>query len=248
MKSVVGVLSLWLMVCSGVWATDEVRVPESVAKTIVSRLHLANPRFVLGGVTASPVPGFYQVQVVDGPLLYVDETGSYVLTGKLYGVAPGAFIDLQDLALKPVRREKLAAIPASDEVIFPAKGKRKGLIYVFTDIDCGYCRKLHAEVPELNDLGIEVRYLAYPRAGVGSSSYTTIAKAWCADDRQTTLTRLKQGKSVNVAYCDDQPVADQFRLGGELGVRGTPAIFFEDGTLLPGYLPADEIARRLGVI
>ena len=223
------------------------KVDAELAKVITKRLQAARPDLEYGEVKQTPMPGLYQVQVTDGPLLYVSGDGQFAMTGTLYGVVPGGFVDLAELALQPLRREKLAAIPASDEVVFPAEGERKALIYVFTDVDCGYCRKLHQEVPELNAMGIEVRYLAYPRAGIGSPSYRKIALAWCAKDRQTTLTRLKNSQTVDVAYCEDNPVAEQFRLGGELGVSGTPAIVLEDGTLLPGYLPAHALAARIGI-
>ena len=222
-------------------------VESATVEIIQKRLQTARPDFEYGEVQVSPMPGIYQVQVVDGPLLYVSGDGQFVLAGKMYGVAPGGFVDIEELALQPVRRNKLAAIPASEEVIFPADGKRKALIYVFTDVDCGYCRKLHQEVPALNAMGVEVRYLAYPRAGIGSASYRKIALAWCAKDRQTTMTRLKNSEKVEVAYCEDNPVAEQFRLGNELGVRGTPAIVLEDGTMLPGYMPAPALAQHLDI-
>ncbi|MBR9910393.1 MAG: DsbC family protein [Gammaproteobacteria bacterium] len=236
-------VAIW-MLAGAVHAAD---VDKAVATAILEKLQTARPDFVYGEVEASSMPGLYQVQVEQGPLLYVSEDGSYVLTGKLYGVIPGGFVDMQELAMMPIRRDKLAAIPASEEVIFSPKGKRKAAVYVFTDVDCGYCRKLHKEVPELNAMGIEVRYLAFPRAGIDSPSHKKIAQAWCAKDRQTTLTKLKNLEKVDVAYCNDNPIAKQYKLGNELGVRGTPAIFLEDGTLLPGYMPAADLAQRMGL-
>ena len=123
---------------------------------------------------------------------------------------------------------------------------KKTAITVFTDIDCGYCRKLHQEVPELNRLGIEVRYLAYPRAGLESESYDKIVSAWCADDQRLALTRAKTGKKIESRDCKN-PVAQHFALGGAVGVTGTPSIIFEDGRLLPGYLPAERLAQQLGI-
>lgn len=222
-------------------------VAPEVSNTILSKLKAARPDFSYGIVRPSPIDSMYQVQVEGGPLLYVSAGGDFIVTGTLYGVMPGGFVDLKELAMKPERQAKLAQVADADKVIFPAKGDAKTYIDVFTDVDCGYCRKLHAEVPAMNAKGIEVRYLGYPRAGIGSSSHKKIAAAWCADDRQATMTRLKNGQRVNVDYCEDNPVAEHFRLGGELGVRGTPAIILADGTLLPGYLSADELAARLGL-
>jgi thiol:disulfide interchange protein DsbC len=131
-------------------------------------------------------------------------------------------------------------------VIFPATGTRKAVINVFTDVDCGFCQKLHQEVPELNRMGVEVRYLAYPRAGVGSPSYAKIVSAWCSQDRNLAITRLKAGESIPDATCEN-PVADQFELGQSIGVTGTPAIVLEDGTMVPGYQPAAQLAAIAGV-
>ncbi|NNC55525.1 MAG: DsbC family protein, partial [Pseudomonadales bacterium] len=120
-------------------------------------------------------------------------------------------------------------------------------IYVFTDVDCYYCQKLHREVGQLNDLGVEVRYLAYPRAGVNSPVHKKLASAWCAKDPRDALTKLKAGEDIPENECAKNPIASQFHLGNRLGVSGTPAIFSESGKQLGGYVPADGIAERLGL-
>lgn len=99
----------------------------------------------------------------------------------------------------------------------------------------------------MNELGIEVKYLAYPRAGVGSKSYNKVASAWCAEDKNQALTQLKNGHSIEENICEGNPVASQFQLGGQLGVRGTPAILLESGEMIPGYIPAKELAKKLGI-
>jgi thiol:disulfide interchange protein DsbC len=118
---------------------------------------------------------------------------------------------------------------------------------VFTDVSCFYCQKLHKEVPELNRRGVEVRYLAYPRQGIGSPGFRQLASAWCADDRQTTLTRLKNREELPENVCPGNPIAEQFELGQQLGVRGTPAIVTSAGEMLPGYRSADDLIGLLGV-
>src|SRR5690606_13363610 len=130
---------------------------------------------------------------------------------------------------------------------FKPKGKPKAVVSVFTDVDCGYCRKLHKEVPQLNAMGIEVRYLAYPRAGIGSESYQKLVTIWCAKDRQTAMTRFKNGEHVATSTCKDNPISDQYTLGDKMGVNGTPALVKVDGELIPGYMPADDLAKTLGV-
>ncbi|WP_240946293.1 DsbC family protein [Pseudomaricurvus alkylphenolicus] len=224
-------------------------VPAAVSTKILAKLQAARPDFMYGEIKPTAMDNIYQVQVENGPLLYVSADGGFIITGTLYGVTAKGFVDLKEQSLKPERVAKLNAVPESDKVVFPAEGKTKAYIHVFTDVDCGYCRKLHREVPAMNAKGIEVRYLAYPRAGIGSASHKKIAAAWCAkdDERLETMTKLKNGQGVNVDYCQDNPVADHFRLGGELGVRGTPAIVLADGTMLPGYLTADQLAMQLGL-
>ena len=220
---------------------------EEISSKIIAKLQQARPDFAYGKAMPSPIPGLYQVQVINGPLLYVSEDGDFALNGTMYGVVKGGFVDLRELALKPARAQMMESAPLEDMIVFSPEGETKASVYVFTDVDCGYCRKLHQEVPELNEMGIEVRYLAFPRAGIGSASYRKIASAWCADDRNDALTRLKRRQSISAAYCDENPVADQYTLGNELGVRGTPAIILADGTLLPGYMPAKQLASQLDI-
>lgn len=217
------------------------------AQKIILRLQQARPDLEYGDVTPSPIPGIYQVQIVGGPVLYVINDGEYFFDGNLYAVRPGAFLDVRDAALVKPRKAMMAAIPRKSMIIFSPAGETRAVINVFTDVDCGFCRKLHQEVPQLNSLGIEVRYLAFPRAGLDSESYRKIATAWCAKNPQETLTRLKNGEAVPIDVCANNPVAEQYQLGQQAGVNGTPAIVLMDGTLLPGYRPANVLAQILGL-
>jgi thiol:disulfide interchange protein DsbC len=131
-------------------------------------------------------------------------------------------------------------------VFSPPAERVKATLNVFTDIDCGYCRKLHQEVPELNRLGIAVRYLAYPRAGVESVSYDKYVSAWCADNQQEAFTMAKLGEPITDKTCNN-PVAVQHKIGAEMGVTGTPALLYNDGRLEMGYRNAATLARMLGV-
>jgi len=115
---------------------------------------------------------------------------------------------------------------------------------VFTDIDCGYCRKLHGEIDQFNAKGITVRYLAFPRSGIGAPSYNKAVSVWCDKDPQAAMTRAKNGETLPKADCDN-PVKEQYELGQLIGVQGTPAIIMEDGALLPGYVPAAKLAAAL---
>jgi thiol:disulfide interchange protein DsbC len=129
-------------------------------------------------------------------------------------------------------------------VVYEAVGERKATLTVFTDVDCPYCRKLHAEVEALNDMGIAVRYLAFPRTGLNTETHIKMISTWCAPDRLAMMTSAKRGGDVPKADCEN-PVASQYQLGREVGVTGTPALVLEDGTILPGYVPAATLGSYL---
>ena len=232
---------------SGAANTVSNSVSEERKARIMSRLRAARPDLNYGDVQASPIPGIAMVPVENGPVLYVYKDGEFFFDGDLYQVDAGRFINLKEQALTAVRKDLLAEITRDEMIVFAPSGPTKGLIHVFTDVDCGYCRKLHQEVPKLNAMGIEVRYLAFPRAGIGSASYKKIASAWCADKPKEALTALKNGKNIEQKVCSDNPVAKQYQLGQKMGVNGTPAIVLADGSLLPGYRPAADLARVLGL-
>ncbi len=198
-------------------------------------------------VAPSEIPGLYAVQFSNGPQVYATPDGKFFVLGDLFQVQARGFVNLAETKRNGERAKLLATIKPADMVIFKAKGQTKGVITVFTDIDCGYCRKLHKEVPELNAMGVEVRYLAYPRAGIGSESYQKMVTVFCAKDRQATLTRYKNGENVPVNTCKTNPVAMEYELGDKMGVNGTPALIKADGELIPGYMPAADLAQALGI-
>jgi thiol:disulfide interchange protein DsbC len=232
---------LFISLCCAQWALA------ASEKEILGNLSAVRPDLNFEFVGEAPLPGFYQVQVRGGPLLYVSEDGGHFFDGNLYQITRSQFVDVRELALNDTRRDLFATRGTEDMIVFKAKGQVRAIINVFTDVDCGYCRKLHNEVPQLNAMGIEVRYLAFPRAGLESESYDKIATAWCSDSPNETLTAIKNGKRISTAVCKDNPVAEHYRLGGSMGVTGTPAIILMDGTLIPGYKPAAELAEFLGV-
>jgi thiol:disulfide interchange protein DsbC len=197
-------------------------------------------------VTLTPVPGISQVRFQGGLTIYLSADGKYFFEGDFYEVGETSVVNLGEKALESERVAELKKVAPGDMIVF-APEKVKASVFVFTDVDCGYCRKLHKEVPQLNRLGIAVKYLAYPRAGMGSPGYRKIASAWCADDPQDALTRLKSGETIPDNICNDNPVQAQFELGMRLGVRGTPALITESGRMLPGYMPAAKLARELGI-
>ncbi|MBT8149339.1 MAG: DsbC family protein [Gammaproteobacteria bacterium] len=213
---------------------------------ILEPLKKARPDFDFESVQPTQVKGIYRTTIIGGPTIYITEDGKHFFAGDFFEVGDNDIINIAEQEMEADRKTSMAALKNKDMIIFSPK-KTKALVYVFTDVDCYYCQKLHREVPELNELGVEVRYLAYPRAGIGSASYRKIASAWCADDANDALTRLKAGEDIAENVCKNNPVAAQFKLGGRLGVTGTPALVTAEGKLLPGYMPAATLAKRLGL-
>ncbi|WP_105101370.1 DsbC family protein [Microbulbifer pacificus] len=223
-------------------------VDEAVAKQIKTKLSAGNPNATFGDVRESPMPGLYEVEVNGGNVLFVSKDGGHFIAGDLFEVGSQQVVNLSEQRRGRHRAEVMDQQSLKDMIVFSPKGETKAHIYVFTDVDCGYCRKLHNDVPELNRRGIEVRYLAFPRAGLNSVGYRKIATAWCADDPNKTLTDLKNRKDVPLNVCSNNPVAAQYKLGNEvIDVRGTPTIVMEDGTVVPGYLPPETLAKALGI-
>jgi thiol:disulfide interchange protein DsbC len=247
-RLVVGVLALGMgVVANAVEGADEVaRSVEADGSSIIARLRELRPDLPIEGVRPAPIPGMFGVELAGGQILYVTSDARYMIAGDLFELGSEELINLAEQQRIVKRRELMATVAEDEELVFSPEGVTRTSISVFTDVDCGYCRKLHLEVPAMNAMGIEVRYLAYPRAGIGSASYDKIVTAWCSDDRNDALTRLKRGEELASVTCDN-PVARQFLLGRKVGVTGTPAIVLPDGQLLPGYLPADELAKALGI-
>lgn len=201
------------------------------------------PEAKIESIRASAVPGFREV-TIDGRIVYVSADGKHLFQGTLYDI-PNR-VDLTDRSRSTQRAAVLAAIDATKTIRFPAKDE-KHHVTVFTDIDCGYCRKLHQEVAQINALGISVDYLFFPRGGLQSPAYDKAVSVWCASDRRAALTDAKSGKPIEPKMCAN-PIADDFRIGLRLGVGefGTPAMFADDGRQLGGYLAAPALLERLG--
>jgi thiol:disulfide interchange protein DsbC len=222
-------------------------VDSKVVETLRSTLEVPGRGLKIETVEASEMPGLLAVQFQNGPLVYATPDGSYFVAGDLFSVGAQGYVNLSEKRRDSERLERLAAVDTDNMIVFSPEGEPRAHITVFTDVTCFYCQKLHKEVPELNRRGVEVRYLAYPRAGIGSPGFKQLASAWCADDPQSTLTRLKNRESVPENVCPGNPVADQYKLGQQLGVRGTPAIITESGQMIPGYQSTDELMVSLGL-
>jgi len=188
----------------------------------------------------APFAGFREV-LAGGQVLYVSDDGRYLMQSQPYDIQNKAPVSSQGLLA--YRRKLLDGVPHNERIVFAAP-KAKYTVSVFTDIECGYCRKLHQDIAELNRNGITVEYLAFPRMGLGSQDYTDMISVWCAADRKQALTAAKTGQPVAPKNCTN-PVAMQYTLGQQMGVNGTPAIFAADGTQLGGYVPPAQLKAAL---
>ena len=213
---------------------------DALKKEFQKSLSRLSSDFEISDVKETPIKGIYQVTI--GPdVIYMSRDGNYVLKGEILDI--GNRRNLTEDFRAQTRINLLNTISDSEYIEFSST-KTKNYIYVFTDVDCGYCRKLHRDVPELNSMGIAVRYLAYPRAGVDSIIGEEMRNVWCAENRQKALTTSKNRQPIEVKICD-APIARHHALGRELGVTGTPAIFLENGRKLPGYIPPDELYEQI---
>jgi thiol:disulfide interchange protein DsbC len=179
--------------------------------------------------------------VINGEVLYFSKDGQYVLQGEL--VSLESRTNLTEQRRVSLRQSILKGLDENDMIIFEPE-KTEYTLTVFTDIDCVYCRKMHSEMAQYNELGIRIRYMAYPRGGIGSESYDDAVTVWCAEDRQQAMTLAKRGEELEAKTCDN-PVEEEFNVGRQLGVSGTPALFMESGQSLPGYVPPARLKEIL---
>ncbi|PSS49051.1 DsbC family protein [Pseudomonas sp. BBP2017] len=211
---------------------------QAIRKTLQA-LELGLP---VESVASSPLNGLYEVKLQGGRVLYASPDGQFVMQGYLYQIQDGKAVNLTEKTERQAIAKSINAIPVAEMVVYPAKGETKSHITVFTDTTCPYCHKLHAEVPELNRRGIEVRYVAFPRQGLGSPGDEQLQAVWCSSDRKAALDKMVDGKEIKAAKCAN-PVSKQFQLGQSIGINGTPAIVLEDGQVIPGYQPAPQVAK-----
>jgi len=195
-------------------------------------------------ITETPVDGIYKLELEDMQSVYLSSDGNFVIIGEIFQITGDGLLNLTEMERDVERRNIISEIDDSELISFPAKNELFSVV-IFTDIDCGYCRKLHGEISEYNKLGISINYAAFPRSGLQSESYSKIVGAWCSNNPAKTLTTLKQGKDMNLTYCENHPVEKHYRLGRKIGVTGTPAIISSSGQLIPGYVPAKDLLSRL---
>ena len=228
--------------CTLLWFATGVGADAELDARLAKMIEKVLPDTPVTSVSPGPLPGLYEVML--GPsVLYISEDGRFLVKGDVFDLK--SLENITKSRRAQARVDAFADMGVENMIEFaPKNGKAIRTLYVYTDIDCGYCRKMHLEVRQLNDAGISVRYLAYPRSGIGSESYDKAVSVWCSGNRQNALTASKSGKTIKPLTCEN-PVTEHYRLGEAMGLRGTPAVYLDDGDQIGGYVPAQELIQML---
>lgn len=234
----------WLVTASLIPAAAQA---DDASERLAESLSVNGQPMPVEAVTETPMNGVYHVRLENGESFYSNADGSHFLVGDLYENAPAGLVNLTEQEQNQERAAALAAVPDSERVIFRGADEPKATVTVFTDPTCPYCVRLHDTIPELNERGIAVHYMAFPRAGMASQAATTLQQVWCSDNRSEAMTQAKEGGAISSSADCDNPVAGQYDLGKALGVQGTPAIILPNGQLVPGFVPPERLSAMLGL-
>lgn len=244
---VLAITSFGMVACSNASTdtTNKQNIITNSNQDVVSNLqtHLSDSGIETNVTSAIPtqVEGLYWVTAEDMPPFYTDKTGKHIIQGQIIAIDGAQPIDISAEFTQQLAKDKLAKLAKEDMIIYPATTDTKAVVYVFTDPTCPYCKKLHKEVEQTNALGIEVRYLAWPR---NQQALPIMQNIWCSTNRQQALTDAKQDKTIQAQACESSAaIKEQIALGLSLGVHGTPALFTEDGRQIGGYLSPTDIAK-----
>ena len=210
---------------------------EQAKQRLVQRL----PQFESAQISTSSIPGLFEV-IIDSAIYYIDETGDYLIDGSLIRLTDR--VNVTESRLGKIQMKFIDEVDDKDMLIYEPEVEPTGTLTVFTDISCGYCRRLHEELPTLLDAGVRVRYLLFPRAGLGSQGHKDLVSVWCADNPQEAMTNAKAGGKIEPKTCDN-PIEMHVALAQTLGLRGTPLMFTDSGEKIPGYRPAEDLAALI---
>ena len=211
---------------------------------IVNKLKPYFPEIKTENINTSELDGYYEV-VLTNPwidVMYISMDGKYVIQGAVTDLE--LMTNISTNRLNSIKQEILESISDDDKIIFKAENEQY-VVHVFTDVDCPYCAKLHADMKKLNNLGITVKYLASPLEQLHPNAQSAMEKIWCAKDRALAIHNYKTRRDLPDSVECVNPVAEQLAISKQLGVNGTPSIFFENGTNLPGYLPPNDVLNRI---
>jgi thiol:disulfide interchange protein DsbC len=217
---------------------EEVSVElQKVRDTVAERFAEISPEEIF----ESPIPGWYTIR--KGAIIaYISGDGRYLLQGDLIDLQENA--NLSEESRNDARVVMMSAVP-NDQLIVFSPDEVQHTVSIFTDIDCTFCRRLHSQIDQYMEQGIEVRYFLYPRNGPTSPSWAKAENVWCADNRNEALTLAKLDQEFPTRTCDASIVSKHYLIGQDVGLRGTPAIVLDDGTLFSGYMPADQLKQAI---
>ena len=212
---------------------------------VASKLkNILPPDASIESIEPSSLKGIYKVYYGDLQPIYVSEDGNFFIYGDIYKIDSNNILNVTKEEIKERRLDILNSISDDELVVFKANDELFSII-VFTDVDCGYCRKLHSQIDEYNQVGITVKYAAFPRSGIGTQTFSKMVGAWCSNDPKQAMTDLKNDKKIRLNFCEDQPIARHYIIGQKLGINGTPAIITPDGDLIPGYVSPEDLLSQI---
>lgn len=228
-------ISLLALAAATAWAVSTEEAAD------IERIRAGLPELSADAIRPTPMPGIYEIKF-GARMAYISADAKYLIQGDLYDVETEQ--NLTEKRRMTARLDTLDGVGESSMIIFDGDDTEH-TITVFTDIDCGYCRKLHRQIADYNDQGIRVRYMFFPRSGPGTPSWFKAEDVWCSKDRNSALTIAKNDGAVNSSDCGATPVEQHYELGRTFGIQGTPAIIADTGEMIPGYVSPGELIRYL---
>lgn len=219
----------------------------SVEETISEKLFNSNNAIEIQSITNTPWQGMYEVTLKSGEILFSDSKAEYLLVGQMLKLTANAgIVNLSEQKFQLTVAKTLAEIPDQQQIIYAAQGVEKAVVTVFTDTSCYYCKKLHKAIPELQKNGVTVKYMAFPRAGIGSDVEQQMNSIWCSNNPVKAMDIAKNNGEIKPVTCDS-PVAAQFILGQKLGVNATPTLFTDEGRKMSGFASTQKLLEDLNL-
>lgn len=238
-KITAGVLFALSCLCSGIAVAQDTPDAEKQLRAALAEMA---PNLPVTSITESVLPGVYEV-VSNSQVYYLSPNGRYLVEGSIIDLKDQ--VNISDKRRGGLQLSLIAEMPEEQMLVFNnEENNAERWITVFTDTDCGYCQRLHQEIDLITAADIKVRYLLFPRAGIDSDSSAELQSVWCAEDQQAAMTTAKSGGSVDPASCEN-PIQAHMDLARQVELRGTPLIYLDDGTKIPGYRPANELISMI---
>ncbi|MED5274746.1 MAG: DsbC family protein [Pseudomonadota bacterium] len=184
---------------------------------------------------------FFEV-VIQGEIFYLSSDHKYFFAGNVIDVKTKE--NITETSRKGRRLSILETLKTENMIVYKPE-KTDYVLTVFSDTSCPYCQKLHEELDKLIENNIEIRYILFPRFGQNSDAYVQMISIWCSEDQKLALDNVFDDKTIEQNTQCDNPMIENLDLAQKLSVTGTPMMFTENGTVIPGYQPADEIIKFL---